>query len=504
MFLAMLALLTANWIVSSGRLMTLINSHTDSIHVTYSSASGDVLSTVHFKHLVITGKDDTDRWELRMDDVTFKPTIWNLPKKMFQASEVHGSGVSFSIDLFPSKNPGPPGDYHGNWRLYLSGIQLDHIRNVRIDSFRLPVGLAGGNATLQAAFKFWPSYELEISPSRYIVDDRRQQIDLAFQLNHLRFQDRPDLTFFRDLTATLRFQGTYTDLTFLNNYFSAVPGLTFTNGSARADANIELQHGLITHRSRAKIVVDDFSVWAAGHRARGSGELVLRSSSLAVRLLKYRAKELALQGARIGITLIGEPIDLVYPLGNVRRAKVEARGLRLQALNSNFSGNVDLATDVRPRGKGRPGMRLGHFDLFIHDLFVSDREHPQDFQIQNWSGRVQIPLATVVARPRSSFVGIARISSPDGKPVFVLLKNAGAIGINLAGLLPMRDLTAGLSINYHRHRLILNDIELHSSSLQAQGGVAIEGKEKYGDIIIKAPPFTFRLAFDGEKTSLKG
>jgi hypothetical protein len=177
-------LVAMNSLLRTRLLRNFVSSHTDALHIEYSSAWSILPSRIEARDLRIRGHDDNVEWILVLDRAAFEVTFADLVQKRFHARDVHGDGLSLRLrrrrpsfspqvaaalppvpgrsDPPYSPPPSPPptdAEYH-LWSVWLEGVVADHVREVWIDTMRI-----SGDMRVTGRWFFKPLRWLEIGPA---------------------------------------------------------------------------------------------------------------------------------------------------------------------------------------------------------------------------------------------------------------------------------------------------------------------------------------------------
>lgn len=151
---------------------------------------------IHAKQLSIRAQDSNVQWILRIDDADFDVSLFNLARRRFLVSRVHGKGVSFRvsqklerpptspaevahlppIEGFPAWALRPPDagkspdrwsdeDYH-LWTVGLENVTAEDVREIWIDRARFE-----GHADIQGRFYLKPLRQVNVGPTKIRIHE---------------------------------------------------------------------------------------------------------------------------------------------------------------------------------------------------------------------------------------------------------------------------------------------------------------------------------------------
>ena len=154
-----LYLATINVFLSTSLFTRFVNAQPDTIEIHFARGWSIVPGHVHAKQLSIRGRDSNVEWILRLDAVEFDVSFLGLLRQRFEASNVHGEGLSLrlrkrleaapsSLDevatlppieglppysLHPPKTPSPAlwdDAAYNLWTVHLEGIVAQSVREI--------------------------------------------------------------------------------------------------------------------------------------------------------------------------------------------------------------------------------------------------------------------------------------------------------------------------------------------------------------------------------------
>jgi hypothetical protein len=192
---AALYVVAMNVFLSTSLFARVIDRDPDAIDIHYRRGWSIVPGRIHARGLSIRGRDGNVEWILRLDEVVFDVSFRALTKQRFEASNVHGRGMSFRLrrrleappssaevanlaGLPPIEGFGPyairppPTDapeiwsdaaYH-LWTPHLEGVVADDVREIWIDNAHFE-----GNARITGRFYLKPVRRVDVGPIRIDV-----------------------------------------------------------------------------------------------------------------------------------------------------------------------------------------------------------------------------------------------------------------------------------------------------------------------------------------------
>jgi hypothetical protein len=235
----------------------------------------------------------------------------------------------------------------------------------------------------------------------------------------------------------------------------------------------------------------------------GSGEVIFASQELKVHFNHFQLTPDSAQGDTLDFSILSKKVDLADPLAEAGRAKIAAKRLNVHFLNSFIKTDIFLEADLRKIESALRKMEVPDLKLSLTGLTLAGDQSPRSPQVENWWLKVSVKDALLDSGEKPDFSGKAKISSLDGKPLAILLKNAKVLPINLAGVIPMHDLQAETSFNFSRGSFRFDEFRLQSSTLQGNGHLEIRGKEKFGTLAVKSAVHSFQIDFKGKDSHLK-
>jgi hypothetical protein len=179
-----------NVFLSTSLFAKVVNAQPDTIEIQFARAWSVFPQHVHARQLSIRGRDGSVEWILRLDKVEFDVSLLALARQRFEASNVHGDGLSMRlrqrlraapasaediatlppIEGFPPYSIRPPqtpspglwndAQYH-LWSVRIEGIVARDVREVWIDHARFE-----GAARIDGRFYLKPLRAVEVGPAK--------------------------------------------------------------------------------------------------------------------------------------------------------------------------------------------------------------------------------------------------------------------------------------------------------------------------------------------------
>lgn len=160
-----------------------------------------VPGTVHARDLAIRSSDSNVEWILRIDEVRFEVSLFDLARKRFTVKDVRGSGVELHLrsrepspavtsdhvanvppipgfGRLPIRPPEPPGpevwddEAWSLWTIRLDDVIAEHVRDVWIDRQRFL-----GDARVEGGFYLKPIREVRAGPITTDIAEGRVLVD---------------------------------------------------------------------------------------------------------------------------------------------------------------------------------------------------------------------------------------------------------------------------------------------------------------------------------------
>ncbi|MBC7693230.1 MAG: hypothetical protein H7222_15805 [Methylotenera sp.] len=500
--LAISAFLIANSIVTSKRLIGIINSATKDIAVNYTSASGTVLTHFTFKDLEVMGSSSTITWKVNLKEATISVPIAKLLYKTFQTSELVGKGLRFELvfkDAPPATTP-EVDDSAENWKIRIGDIQLDEIAEIKLGTYNLPVE---GRASLKSAFYFWPGNALEVESTEFKTQTNILNANLKFELEQVDFRKNKGYEFFHKFSCDIDVKGKSPDLGFLNYYFHAVPWLSLEGSDVLVDARFKVDKGLVQPESKGRFEVKNLALEAGQLKALGSGSVRFDSKQLGVHLSDFGVQPYGARGKQLNLDLASSQLDLADPLVHAKKIQVVAKDLVAHVLKSTVFTDVTFSADLANISSNLEELEIPKIDLKLEGLMLEKNEKGSDPSLKGWWGKVSVAKAHLSSGAHPVFSGSSTLSAKDGKPISILLKNAGVLPINLAGLIPMNDLRATTDFHFDSSVNRFTKFDLKSSTIQSDGNLEIKSGSKVGVIKVVNPIRDFELQYTGKDSKIK-
>jgi hypothetical protein len=188
-----LYLAAINLFLSTPLFEKVVNAQPDVIEVHFARAWSVFPQRVHARQVSIRGIDGSVEWILRLDKVEFDVALLSLVRQRFEASNVHGDGLSMRLrqrlrappaspeevatlppieglppySMRPPEKPWP-GEwndaYYNLWSVRLEGVVARDVREVWIDHARFE-----GSARIDGRFYLKPVRAVEVGPAKVDV-----------------------------------------------------------------------------------------------------------------------------------------------------------------------------------------------------------------------------------------------------------------------------------------------------------------------------------------------
>jgi hypothetical protein len=177
-----------NLVLRSDWLSGKINSDPATLLVTYTGARSLVPGHLHFDTLILRSRDSNVEWEARLEGVSVRVRLFDLPRRRFRAGPVRADALSFRLrerlersEATPARlarfpgiagfgepplrdppaPPAPPGD---PWSVVVDDLSVSLVREIWIDSWRWT-----GEARLTGGLFLRSGLEAEVLPSEVAV-----------------------------------------------------------------------------------------------------------------------------------------------------------------------------------------------------------------------------------------------------------------------------------------------------------------------------------------------
>jgi hypothetical protein len=191
--LVALYLVAINVFLSTSLFTRVVNGQPDTIEIHFARGWSVFPQHVHARQLFIRGRDSNVEWQLRLDKVEFDVSLLALVRQRFEASNVHGDGLSFGLrrrleaapaspqevatlppieglppySIRPPPTPSPDvwnDAYYHLWSVRIDGIVARDVREIWIDHARFE-----GAARVDGRFYLKPVRAVEVGPARVTV-----------------------------------------------------------------------------------------------------------------------------------------------------------------------------------------------------------------------------------------------------------------------------------------------------------------------------------------------
>ena len=333
---AVFYLVSVNAILRTPLLRHFTNSDPESMRVEYKSAYSLYPFHGHVDGLTIRGRDRNVEWILTLDHGDFSVAAWQLLRKRFQATHVTADGLTFRARFRqeasantpervaalppvpgfadppladPTPAPPPLSDKEYNlWAVQLSDIDIDHVREVWVDTIRY-----AGDGRVRGSWLFRPIRQLEIGPAtadlrglelsygtRVLAADVRGTVNATVHT----FDVRDPAAFLTHVSTDTDVHGT---LPSFENLDAALhfPEVENVRGGGPVEVRLLADYGVLLPGTHVSIVSDATSLDSHGvslaAKLRGAVDVVDDASGGKgpTARLKVSASELAI-AARVG------------------------------------------------------------------------------------------------------------------------------------------------------------------------------------------------------------
>lgn len=194
--LALLYVVGINLFLSTPLFHAVMKGAEEDVVIRYERGWSILPGRIHAKQLSIRAEDSNVQWILRIDDADFDVSLFNLARRRFLVSRVHGKGVSFRasqklehpptspaevahlppIEGFPPWALRPPDagksperwsdeDYH-LWTVGLENVTAEDVREIWIDRARFE-----GHADIQGRFYLKPLRQVNVGPAKMQIHE---------------------------------------------------------------------------------------------------------------------------------------------------------------------------------------------------------------------------------------------------------------------------------------------------------------------------------------------
>ncbi len=347
--LVVLYVFAINVFLSTSLFARVVNASPDTIDIHFQHAWSIVPPHIHARKLSIRGRDSNVEWILRLDEVEFDVSLSSLLKQRFQASNVHGAGLSFRLrrrleaaprspeevatlppieglppySIRPPQTPWPGlwnDAYYDLWSAHLEGIVAKDVREVWIDHARFE-----GHARINGRFYLKPNRAIEVGPVHVSVAQGGVYagerpvaegldgtvLDATLASFDPRTAGGPDILHRLSLEGDAA--GVLPDL---GGLLPTPEGMTIRGGAAVRRAVLHIRSGVVAPDSHLEASAPNMVLTSATHRttaglafeanvvpasAGGDGRLTFRAEMANVEV----SRALSVQGARS--VLLGAP-----------------------------------------------------------------------------------------------------------------------------------------------------------------------------------------------------
>lgn len=299
----------ANYFLRSPELQAKLFKHPEKLRVTWERGWTLWPGRVHLEGVEIRGQNRRLQWWARLDRTSVAVDLPRLAFRTFRARRVSGGGLQFHLrqrlaegeiaprgpdgSVLTPEIPGldnppdpppesltrrPPGPRPPGWRIRLEGIELDELRELWVDRYRLAGGgRVAGDLEFQVRGEMSvDNARLEIEQGKLLegTDELLQQADLVLDLTFDPFRPKEEkgLAFLSFASGRLQIDTRTDSVGFLDPWLDHVPGLALDGGGALT-ADVGFDHGQPTPGSRLELVPDGLDVEYHQFRATGAGRL---------------------------------------------------------------------------------------------------------------------------------------------------------------------------------------------------------------------------------------
>ncbi len=294
-----------NLVLRSDWLLGRINSDPAALFVSFTGARSLVPGSLRFDTLLVRSRDSNIEWEARLEGVSVRVRLSDLPRRRFRADSVRANALSFRLrerlersEAIPARlarypgiagfaepplrdPPAPPADPGNPWRVVVNDLAVGVVREIWIDSWRW-----AGSARLEGGFDLLPGRRAEVLPSELSVAggilrfgeqviSRETRGAVRAALPRFETQDYPGNEVWKLMSGMAAVRGTLQGLDFLS---ADGDGLRIAGGVGSARVGAVLDGG----RGRARVDADArrFTARAGRRTFRGSGRAAVRARAI--------------------------------------------------------------------------------------------------------------------------------------------------------------------------------------------------------------------------------
>jgi hypothetical protein len=353
-------LIAANGYLRSQDLGRRLSRHPERLSVSYESAWTSWPGVIHVRGFEIRNQTRTAQWWARMDRATFRLRLLDLGRRELVVDHLSGSGVTFHLrrrldhrwSILPRaalqppvpglENPPrrppealyPPSPRHlekartDPWRIRLAAIELDDVREVWIDEYRL-----AGEARVAGGFDLRVGRRLSVDPTRLQIvagdltlgGGARAEPVLTGAAGRVDGEiaayspaEHRGWEAVRFLSGRARLHGAVPSLAFLDPLLAKTGWLSFGAREARVETDVRVERGRFLPGSRLTGTPRSLSVSFLDYTASGAGSAVWQVVSGGTGRGPERASRLDLDFSELRLQRRGYP-----------RPHVRGKGLRV-------------------------------------------------------------------------------------------------------------------------------------------------------------------------------
>ncbi len=438
-----------NLVLRSDWLSRQINSDPDSLFVAYTGARSFSPGQLRFDTLVLRSRDSNVEWEARLEGVTLRVRLFDLPRRRLRAESVRADALSFRLRerlerrdatparlaryppitgfagppiLGPPAPAAPPGD---PWTVVVHDLSVKLLREVWIDSWRWT-----GEAGLTGGFSLHPGVAAEVFPAEIAVLEGTLHWGKEAVSSGMTGSVRASIQRF----VTHSYPG--------NDVWKIVSGTASLRGSLDTLAFLSPAGG---GPHLAPGGAGTVRVRVALREGRGSARLDAETPAVIVRLGGRTVR------GEVHADLVARPID--FP-----------------------GGRIDL-----------DGSRVG-----LHGWSVEGSSG------KAWGGALELPKARLGLAAGSCDASLS-VRLGDGRPLVALLSGPPRWA---AGLLDLRDLEASGHLHASRRLLALSAARVEAGTFSIDGDWRAAEGRYWGALLVRRGALSLGVGLGGSGTSL--
>jgi len=298
-------------ILTTGKLREWVNDHPEKLRLEYSSSSGWFPWDVRVRDLELRARDPNVEWYMRMDEARVAVAPFELLGRRLHFTRVRGRGLAFRLRVrvpsseaspahvaalpeipgFPASPltdslPVPPPSPHP-LRITVSGLEIEDVREVWIDIWRLTGGKGAGSVTgrLVGSFDLHPHERASVGPTHLEMSGGALSLGPHTIVRPAAFSTDASIRAFDPRTVRgndvwpyisgrARLEGPLSGLEFINHFLRSSPEPRLSGGAGRLSTEITVESGkgggtLTTTSRRVSALYSKASITAdAGARVR--------------------------------------------------------------------------------------------------------------------------------------------------------------------------------------------------------------------------------------------